>query len=76
MWSAPKGRNVSFFNYLEEQVFYISRQRVGQASAMGRERNHSHMSKSVEQLSTDEYKFKTENSGITPIISWPIASNN
>jgi hypothetical protein len=46
MWSAPKGRNVSFFIYLEEQVFYVSHQRAGRASAVGRERNQSHMSKS------------------------------
>jgi hypothetical protein len=76
MWSAPKGRNVSFFNYLEEQIFYVSHQRVGQASAVRRERNHSHMSESDEQLSTYEYKFITGTSGIKPIISLPTASNN
>jgi len=51
MWSTPKGRNVSFFSYLEEQVFYVSHQKGRQASAVRRERNQSHLSKSNKQLS-------------------------
>jgi hypothetical protein len=74
MWSAPKGKNVSCFSYLEEQIFYVSHQRAEQASAIGRERNQSHMSKSDKQLST--YEYNTETLVIKPVISMPTDSCN